>query len=332
MEHKTTPKVSFIIPTRNEERYIRKCLDSILALDYPKDKIEILIAEGNSTDKTEKIIREYMAKHDNIKLLKNPAGNTAIGRNLCIDGSTGDMLMNYSGHAIAEKDLLRVVAFKLAGMPEDVAGVGISNVSPPKQNFVGEMANTTFRGFMAGAGTFSQNAVFDEEKFVDHMAFTCYRREIFDIVGKFDSEFRSGQDAELDIRIKKAGYKILYTPKTRVYLFKRDTIRGLFRQLYRYSIARVKMIKKYPDTMSVFHLLPPLFIIGVIAIALLWIIGFIPGIMIIILIILYAILCIISSLMATRNPIKIAASIFFYLLIQVAYGVGFIRGIFYGRL
>ena len=237
MDEKEYPKVSFIIPVRNEEKYIEKCLDSLLSLDYPKDKVEILLAEGNSTDNTRKIIEDYERKYDNIKVLDNPTGNTATGRNICVENATGEMLMNFSAHTIAPKNLLKVLALKLAKQPADVAGVGCSNISPEKQNFVGKVAGAAFLGFMAGSGIFMQNAVFKEEKFVEHMPFTCYRKEIFDIVGKFDPDFWCGQDAEFNIRVKKAGYRILYTPETVVYHYKRDSIRKFFRQLYRYGIC-----------------------------------------------------------------------------------------------
>ncbi len=331
MEKKDYPKVSFITPVRNEEKYIEECIKSLLALDYPKDKVEILFAEGNSTDRTREIIERYAKKYKNIKVFDNPTGNTSIGRNICVKNSTGDMLMNFSGHAIAPKNLLKVLAVKLKNQPENVAGVGCSNISPEKQNFIAKVAGATFLGFMAGSGIFMQNAVFKEEKFVEHMAFTCYRKEIFEKVGLFDPEFWCGQDAEFDIRVKKAGYKILYTPETIVYHFKRDTIRGLFKQLYRYGIARAKMIKKHPDTLKIFHLFPSMFILGIAFLALLWLLGVISGITILSLAVLYVILCLASTLMVTRNPIIVASSVFFYLLIKISYGLGFLRGLITGK-
>ena len=239
--------------------------------------------------------------------------------------------MNFSGHAIASKNLLKVLALKLKELPENVAGVGCSNISPEKQNFVGRVAGAAFLGFMAGSGIFMQNAVFKDEKYVEHMAFTCYRKEIFEKVGLFDPEFWCGQDAEFDIRVKKAGYKILYTPETKVYHFKRDTVGGLFKQLYRYGIARAKMIKKHPDTLRIFHLFPSLFILGSIFVAALYFMNIIPLIFVLSLILLYLILCLLSTFMVTRNPVTIFASIFFYLLIKISYGLGFLRGLITGK-
>ena len=92
-------KVSFIIPILNEEKTIGKCLDSLLSMDFPKNDFEIIIAYGHSKDKTNSILRHYSSRYDNVKLFKNPTGNTAWGRNICIIHAQGEYIMNYSGHA-----------------------------------------------------------------------------------------------------------------------------------------------------------------------------------------------------------------------------------------
>jgi len=326
------PKVSFIMPVLNEGNTIRRCLDALLELDYPKDKIEILIAEGNSKDKTRTIVKEYTKKYNNIKLLENPTGNTAIGRNICVEHSTGDMLMNYSGHVIAEKNLLKILALKLSKLPSDIAGVGCSNLSPREQNFIGKTSGVAFSGVMGGKNFFDQNAVFEDERFVDHMSFTCYRKEVVEEVGIFDPGFWCGQDAELDIRLRKAGYKVLYTPKTRVYHFKRSTIRSLFRQMYRYGIARAKIVKKHPGTLRVVYLLGPGLILGIILLIVLTIFNVIPIWVIPALMLLYVLLSVFSSFQVTKKPALVITSILFYFLIHVGYGLGFIRGLFYSKL
>ncbi|ENO12501.1 putative glycosyltransferase [Thermoplasmatales archaeon SCGC AB-539-C06] len=101
-----------------------------------------------------------------------------------------------------------------------------------------------FSSFMGGKNLFVQNAEFEEERYSDHVSFACYRRKPVEEVGNFDPEFWCGQDAELDLRLLNAGYKILYTPETKVHHFKRSTVKSLFRQMYRYGIARAKNGKK----------------------------------------------------------------------------------------
>jgi cellulose synthase/poly-beta-1,6-N-acetylglucosamine synthase-like glycosyltransferase len=326
------PKVSFLIPLLNEEKTLAQALDSLLAVEYSPEKMEILLAIGNCTDNTRMIAEEYQKKHVNIQILENPTGNTSIGRNICIQHSTGEMLMNYSGHVITEKNLLKELALRLKSLPGDVAAVGCSNLSPGKQNFVGEVSGAAFLSFMGGRSFFSQNAMFPEERYTDHLSFSCYRKEVVEKVGGFDPVFWCGQDYELDIRLRKAGYKILYTPKTKVYHFKRDSVRSLWHQMFRYGIARAKMVKKHPDTLKFFHLLGPAFILGGILIVLLTILHFLPLWVIPCLIVAYVLMSMISILQITRKPSVVVSSILFYLLIHAGYGAGFLRGIIYSKL
>jgi GT2 family glycosyltransferase len=213
-----------------------------------------------------------------------------------------------------------------------IAGVGCSNVSPKAQNFVGKVTGVAFSGFMGGKNSFPQNEVFQEERFVEHVSFSCYRKGIVEEVSNFDPEFWCGQDAELDIRIKKAGYTILYTPETRVYHFKRSTFRSLFRQMYRYGLARAKMVKKHPDTLRIVYLFGSGFILGIILLSALTILKLIPPGLIATLALMYVLLSIISSIQVTKKPGLVIASILFYFVTHVSYGLGFLRGIFYGKL
>jgi cellulose synthase/poly-beta-1,6-N-acetylglucosamine synthase-like glycosyltransferase len=331
-EKNNDPTVSFIMPVLNEEKTIKNCLYSLFSLDYLKEKIEIVIAKGPSRDNTNAILEEYTSKNKNIILLDNPTGNTSIGRNICIQHATGEMVMNYSGHVIAEKNLLTELALRLQSLPADVAAVGCSNLSPGKQNFVGEVSGAAFLSFMGGRNFFSQNAVFPEERYTDHLSFSCYRKEAVEKVGGFDPVFWCGQDYELDIRLRKAGYKILYTPKTKVYHFKRDSVRSLWHQMYRYGIARAKMVKKYRDTLKFFHLLGPGFILGGILILILTLLGLLPVWVIPCLIVAYVLMSMVSTLQITRKPSVVVSSVLFYLLIHVGYGTGFLRGIMYSKL
>lgn len=326
------PKISFIVPLLNEEKFIDKCLKSLLKLDYPIDKIEILIALGNSSDKTNEIVKKYSKKNSNIKIFTNPSGNTAIGRNICIKHSTGDMIMNYSGHAIAEKNLLKVLALKLQKSPTNIAAVGCSNVNPENSNFTAAVSGVAFSSFLGGKNLFVQNAEFDSERFVDHISFACYRKKYVEEVGNFDPDFWCGQDAELDLRLLKAGYKILYTPDTKVYHYKRNTLRSLFKQMYRYGIARAKMAKKHRGTLRFFHMIGPCFIVGGILLILLTILKFIPLWFPLFVLVLYFIASIISSSKITKKPIFILSSVLFYFLIHIGYGLGIIRGFFRGKL
>lgn len=332
MKASTYPKVSFIMPVLNEEKTIGNCLDSIFHLDYPLDRIEVLIAQGPSIDKTNHVLTSYAKKYDQIVLLKNPTGNTAIGRNICIEASTGEMLMNYSGHVTAERNLLRVLALKLKESSDEIVSVGCSNISPEDQLFVAKAASVAFASFMGGKNMFVQNAEFSEERFMTHISFACYRKDPVVSVGNFDPAFWCGQDAELDLRLLKEGYKILYTPKTKVYHYKRTTMKSLFRQMYRYGIARANMAKKHPKTLRFFHLLGSGFLIGLLLLLLLTLLTVLPLCFLPAVLLLYVLVSFGSAALASKNLKIMLASPVFYFFIHIGYGTGFLRGLIYGKL
>lgn len=315
------PKVSFLIPVLNEEKTLRFSLNSILDLDYPQEEIEIVLAVGGNTDGTYAVIDEYIMRYPEMKVIGNPSGNTAVGRNRCLQYASGELVMNYSGHVTAERNLLQVLVMKLQGQPRDVVGVGCSNINPESQGFIGEASGVAFQGFMGGKGLFTQNASYPDERFVDHMSFSLYRKDVVVEAGGFDERFWCGQDAELDIRLQKKGYRILYTPETRVYHYKRDTIRGLFRQMYRYGVARARMIRKHPESFRFYHLFGSGLVISV-SLVLLFAWWFFP-----LLFVLYLLLSWVSSLLVSKKPWVVFCSPLFHLLIHFGYGLGFLRGL-----
>lgn len=316
-------KISVIMPVLNEEKTISKCLDALLSLDYPKDKVEIIIAYGNSDDSTNDILEDYANKHKNIKIYPNKTGNTSIGRNICLRMSTGKYIMNYSGHAIAEPNLLKVLSSKLETAPDDVVSVGCSNISPKKnQSTIGELSGFIFESIIGGKGFFVQNESYDKEQYVDHISFALYKK---DKIEEFDEFFWCGQDAELDLRLTKKGYKILYTPETRVYHHKRENIKSLFRQMYKYGFARAKMGKKHKNAVKLQHFIGTFFILLVAIIFLMSI--FINPVILLLSMILYSIGVMSVLVEKEIEPLEMLLTPFVAFSIHSGYGLGFLRGI-----
>ena len=95
MTEPTFPRVTVIVPCRNEARYIRACLDSILATAYPPDRLEVLVVDGQSSDGTANIVREYAAQHSLVRLLDNPRRVVPTALNLGIQAAS--VVMNAAG-------------------------------------------------------------------------------------------------------------------------------------------------------------------------------------------------------------------------------------------
>lgn len=118
------PKVSFILPTFNAEQYLNACLDSIFSLDYQQDKIEILVADGGSTDQTLEILKSY-SEHKNLIVFDNPKRIAEDGKYLAYKKSTGDFLILFdSDNVIASKDWLTKL---LKPLQEDPTIIGVES-------------------------------------------------------------------------------------------------------------------------------------------------------------------------------------------------------------
>ena len=98
--------VSIIIPCRNEEKYIGKCLQSIIEQNYPKDNLEVLVVDGMSEDRTREIVENYSQKYSFIKLFDNPKKFTPFGLNIGIKEAKGEIIMRMDAHAGYEKDYI----------------------------------------------------------------------------------------------------------------------------------------------------------------------------------------------------------------------------------
>lgn len=322
-------KVSVIMPVLNEERTIAQCINALLNLDYPKDKIEIVIAYGKSKDMTTEILKRYAKRHSNIKLYKNPTSNTAWGRNICLMHSTGEYIMNYSGHVIAEPNLLKVLTTRLDKVTKDIVAVGCSNVSAKTKSIVGTISGYVFESIVGGKGLFVQNESYDNVRYVDHVSFALYKRDAVEEVGRFDTHFWCGQDAELDLRLLKKGYNILYTPETKVYHYKRDTIISLFKQMYRYGSARAKMGRKHKNSLKAQHYAGLIFLLMIM---------FSPFFAyyttLLILPLMASLYYIISAIFVYLSSKSLYALLapFISFIIHFAYGLGFLGGIMYGKI
>src|SRR2546421_6009992 len=94
------PLVSIVVPCRNEAEYIRPLLDSILANDYPRDRLEVLVVDGLSDDGTRAVVADYARRHPMIQVLDNPKRTAPHALNLGITRARGAIIMRMDAHAV----------------------------------------------------------------------------------------------------------------------------------------------------------------------------------------------------------------------------------------
>jgi glycosyltransferase involved in cell wall biosynthesis len=116
--------VSIIIPCRNEAGYIAGCLDSVLASDYPAERMQIIVADGRSTDGTREILDRYGRQHPAVMLVDNPSGTTPTALNVAIRAAGGTVIIRMDAHVLYPTDYIRrlVVGLQESGA-DNVGGV-----------------------------------------------------------------------------------------------------------------------------------------------------------------------------------------------------------------
>ncbi len=229
MDKKEYPLVSVIIPCRNEEKHIGKCLDSIIANDYPKDSLEILIADGMSLDHTRAIVNHYVCKHANIRLIDNPGHIVSTAMNIGIRQARGEIIIKMDAHSTFLKDYISCCVKSL--QKYDVANVGGRFMILPDDDTL--LAKCIALGM---ADAFGQGKYYTwmrslrEPTEVDTVSFGCFKKELISRLGiDFNEQLVRGEDVEFNLRLKRAGYKIILIPNIQFYYHARSNLRSLFK-------------------------------------------------------------------------------------------------------
>lgn len=206
-----SPKLSVIIPCRNEERFLSACLNSVLQNDYPADRLEIIVVDGMSTDATWQILRACAEKHPFIIPLRNPKQITPAALNLGIRASSGEVICRVDAHARVAPDYLRrSVELLLSSGAQNVGGA--MRTLPSNSTLAAKcIAFCMSHRFGVGNSEFRTGAN-DHAVLTDTVFGGCFRKELFTRIGMFNENLPRSQDFELNQRLCRSGGRILLDP------------------------------------------------------------------------------------------------------------------------
>lgn len=324
MSENLKPKVSIVIPCRNEEDYIVKCLDAICNQSYGMENIEVFVCDGYSDDKTIPLVKAYCERYENIHLVMNEKKAAPSGMNLGIKASTGDIIIIFGAHSYMDKDYVKNSVEKLQSTEAACVGGKINSIS---ENQSAEVISKAMSSpFGVGNALFRYS---EEEMYVDTVAFGAYKREVLDDVGLFDEELVRNQDDELNYRITKRGYKILLSPAIKSSYYTRGSFKKLWRQYFQYGFWKVRVIQKHKKPASIRHLVPIIFVLSLIG-------GLIGGIFSPIIRWGLALELLLYLALATNFAFKVSSDklsdvpriILSFFILHCSYGLGFLEGIF----
>jgi glycosyltransferase involved in cell wall biosynthesis len=251
--------ISVIVPCRNEEQFIRKCLDSIISNDYPKDRLQVLVVDGMSEDSTRQIIESYQKQYSFMRAFENPLRITSCALNLGIESSEGDLLLWLSAHNVYESQYISKCVRYLKEYKADAVG-GIIKPIPRKNGSIGKAVCIAL-SHPFGVGNSAHKIGASRPQWADTAFGTCYRREVFEKIGTFNENLVRGQDMEFASRLKKAGLKNLLVPELKSYYYAHSDLSSLWRHCWKNGVwAILPFLYSEVIPVSWRHLVPLAFV------------------------------------------------------------------------
>ena len=284
-------KVSVIVPCYNEEETIQKLLEAIYHQSYPRDQIEVIIADGLSTDHTRDVIGAFQVIHPDfaIRIIENKKRIIPSGLNCAIEAAQGEYIVRLDAHSIPDSEYISLCVDGLQKGSGDNIG-GIWKIEPGAHTWIAKsIAIAVSHPFGVGDALYRIGGTAQE---VDTVPFGAFRRQLVDKIGMFDETLLTNEDYEFNTRVRQSGGKVWMNPSIHSVYFARSTLGELAHQYWRYGYWKAQMLRRYPKTLRWRQVIPPLFVLALICLGLLSFIWYFASWLLVIIVLLYTALII----------------------------------------
>jgi len=240
------------MPVRNEARFIARSLQAILTQDYPAGRLEVIVADGLSTDGTRELVLEISKRGGPVRMIDNPGRIVSTGLNAAIRQARGEIIIRVDGHCEIAGDYVRRCVTHLESGDAEAVGGSIETIGEtPLARAIAVVMSSPF-----GVGGSAFRTVRNRTILVDTVPFPAYKRTLLDHAGPFDCELVRNQDDEYNYRLRKAGARILLAADVRSRYYSRSTMRSLWRQYFLYGYYKVRILQKHPRQMQLRQFVP----------------------------------------------------------------------------
>lgn len=253
------PFVSIVVPVLNEERTIERLARSLLEQDYPRDRYEIVMADGGSTDRTIEVLRR-LDPDGRIRVLANPGRTAPAALNVAIAATRGEIVTRVDAHSWVAPDYLSRIVAVMDETGEKVVGGPVLMA-----------ADTPFRRALVealyarvGVGSVPYRTL-RERAHVASLQTGSFRREVLDAVGPFDESLAVVEDLDMNTRIRKAGHRLLLDPSIRFWYVPRPDLGALWRQIFTVGLVKARILRKHPDIFRAKYVLPTVLLLALAA-------------------------------------------------------------------
>jgi succinoglycan biosynthesis protein ExoA len=253
----SAPRVSVILPVRDEAGLVDGVLDAVLGGDEPEGGLEVLVIDGMSEDGTRELVTARAGLDARVRMLDNPARVIPAALNIGLAEARGAFVLRMDARALPEPDYVATAVDLLET-------TGAANVGGPQRS-VGEglvgraaaIATTSFFGVGDARFRFSQR-----EEEVESVYLGAWRRETLEALGGWDETAESNEDYELNHRLLRDGGRILLSPRLRCRYRVRERLPELAGQYLRYGRWKAAMLRRHPGSVRWRQLAAPALVAG----------------------------------------------------------------------
>ncbi|MFF4764201.1 glycosyltransferase family 2 protein [Streptomyces sp. NPDC001292] len=245
------PAVSVIMPVLDEERHLRGAVEAILAQEYGGE-MEVVIALGPSTDRTDEIAAELVAEDPRVHTVPNPTGRTPAALNAAIKASRHPIVVRVDGHGMLSPDYIATAVRLL----EETGAQNVGGIMHAEGENAWEHAVAAAMTSKIGVG----NAAFHtggQAGPAETVYLGVFRRSALEQQGGYNEEFIRAQDWELNFRIREAGGLIWFSPELRVSYRPRPNVKALAKQYKDYGRWRHVVARYHQGSINLRYLAPP---------------------------------------------------------------------------
>jgi glycosyltransferase involved in cell wall biosynthesis len=330
------PRVSIVMPVRNEADFIEPSVGAVLAQEWPAELLEVIVADGMSDDGTRDLLATMAKARPNLRIVDNPAGIVAPGLNRAIAEARGEIVIRIDGHCEVAPDFVSkcVEALERHGLENGaLLAVGGPIETVGSTRAARAIAASMSAHFGVGGSGFRVGTGGQRE--VDTVAFPAYPRQTMEAVGPFDEELVRNQDDEYNFRLRSLGGRVVLCPEIRSVYHSRSTLTSLWRQYFQYGFWKVRVMQKHTRQMQPRQFVPALFVLALV-------LGLAAGIVLPVLWVVFAL--VVGSYLAANLAASVALAArrgwsllpllpLAFATLHVAYGLGFLWGLarFAGR-
>jgi len=258
-QQSTQPTTSVIVPCYNERPTIHLLLDALYAQTFPSSAMEVVIADGGSTDGTPAAIHQWQADHPDltVKLVENQNRTIPSALNTAINASSGEIIVRLDAHSEPHCEYVQRIVTALSEKRGENVG-GVWDIRPGSGHWIARSIAAA-AGHPIGVGD-ARYRYSDQPAFVDTVPFGAFNRKLLDKVGLFDETLLTNEDYEFNTRIRQQGGRIWLDPQIRSVYYARADLTALARQYWRYGFWKWHMLRRYPETLRWRQALPPMFV------------------------------------------------------------------------